>query len=332
MHAGALALLVGLAAAAAPAPTPKEHAAPPLRFLYPAGYEGLVENLAARGPAELRRIAAALGVAAPQHLDVYVVPRASGIDPRHWGVPAGPDWAAGLSLEGRPVVVLLTSEQFGPYGNEAATVLTHELVHATAAHALGPRHQRLPAWMREGVAAHLAFEWRLAEEARVVRFALGRRYIPLRDITDEFPADAERAGQAYLEAFAYVNWLVDRAGPGSLRAFFDGVERGDPWPIAFADAFGDSPWRLEAEFRRGFLRRYRWIPLLTSSATAWLLISALVVVGGLRKRRRAAKLLATWEDEERRMDGPGLRLVEPHEGLEEEDDDLGPDDGGDTRP
>jgi MYXO-CTERM domain-containing protein len=301
-HVAAAALALAAAVATgAPSDVVEEviREAPPLVFHHPRGYEGVVEALAAGGAREVRRISAALGLPEPSRIDVYVLPRKAGVDPRSWGVPPGPEWAAGIALSDRPVVVLRTAEDSGRPGSEVATVFSHELVHAVVALGLPDRRGDLPAWLQEGVASHLAFEWRLADGAHVLRLTLSGRYVPLARLTSSFPASGPDLELAYLESFAFVNWLVERRGPRALPVLFERLAAGQAFEPAFRAAFGGTPRELEALFRRSFARRYRWLPIVTSSTTAWLAATGLVLAGWWRRRRQRERRMAEWEREER---------------------------------
>ena len=73
----------------------------------------------------------------------------------------------------------------------------------------------------------------------------------------------------------------------------------------------NSPPRSEAEarWRRSFLWRYRWVPILTSGTTLWMGVMALFLVAAWRRRRRSREVLERWEDEERRYLDPDGRVM-----------------------
>jgi len=286
----------GLAAADAP-PELAEVRSGPLAVHYLPGYEAVAVDLARRGPGDLARVSQALGLPPPQHLDVYLLPRRAPVDPTAWGLPLGPQWAAGLALSGRPVIVLRTADELGPYGNEVARVLVHELVHAVSSEALGARYAEIPAWLREGTASYLSFDWGLADSARSVRNAVLGEAQPFAELADGFPADAERAQQAYLQSFAFVAWLVDEHGPDALRTAYRRVAAGQPFHAAFREAFGGPVSSLERHWRRHYLVLYRWVPVITSTTTLWLGVTALFVLAAVRRRRRNRVAVEGWEDE-----------------------------------
>lgn len=274
----------------------------------------LAERLAGRGPGEVTRIALSLGLPIPPRIDVFLLPSRSG-DPGHHGLPGAPDWAAGYALIERPEIVLRTTQTHGPTGNDAATVFTHELVHSLVSQAVGARrHSDMPAWFIEGIASHLAYEWRLVHSAHVAGLALSGRYVPLRHLEQRFPAEADAAQLAYLESFAFLEWLTERSGEDALRHLLDEFRRGASFDDAFRHAYG-RPWsELEDEWRPGFLLRHRWLPILTSSATLWLAVAGLFVAGGFAKRRRMRAKIAAWEEEERLLREQELPLLPAGDG------------------
>ena len=48
---------------------------------------------------------------------------------------------------------------------------------------------------------------------------------------------------------------------------------------------------------------YRWVPILTSSATLWMAITLLSLFAVKRRRDRTAEIKRQWEEEERWLDG-----------------------------
>ena len=323
--AAVLALGLALPAALAEPPVPPgmlELDAPPLVLHHAPEQAALAALLAARGPGEVTRIALTLGLPVPDRIDVYLVPTRSG-DPRLMGLPGAPDWAAGYALVDRPEIVLRSTQTHGPTGNDAATVFTHELVHSLVSQAVGARrHDEMPAWFVEGLASHLAYEWRLVHSAHAAGLALSSRSVPLRQLERAFPSDSSSAQLAYLESFAFLEWLTDRSGEDALRRLLDRFREGASFDESFRHAFG-APWsELEDEWFPGFLLTHRWVPIMTSSATLWALVAVLFVAGGAFKRRRTQALLRQWEVEERllwpdELPFLGPEAVEPSSGATE---------------
>jgi hypothetical protein len=267
-------------------------------FHHAPGYEALARALAAKAEPESQRIARALGLALPDSADVALLPRKSGLSPQDFGFPAGPEWASGLATTNRSLIVLRTSDDGAGGGGALVTTFRHELVHLITSQALGPRQAELPAWLKEGTATTLAFEWKLAESARSLRLALGGGLKPLAELRHGFPADAEAARDAYVQSFSFVSWLLDRYGPGPLRQLYRGVAEGAQFDLAFFSAYGATSSQLEKLWRKRFMKQYAWLPIITSASMPWAIMVVLFLAGTARKRRNSKRKLAQWEKEE----------------------------------
>ena len=71
-----------------------------------------------------------------------------------------------------------------------------------------------------------------------------------------------------------------------------------PFPEAWRAATGHPLERSEADWRRGSLLLYRWIPALTGTTALWIGITFLAFVAGARRRARSRKILDQWEAED----------------------------------
>jgi hypothetical protein len=266
--AGAAAVL-GLAAgglrAQPPAAPWRTLETPHFRLHYPAPAEAWVERAARRLEAIRERVAAEVGYAPPEIVDVLVQ------DPI-----AAANGAAIPSL-GWPRLVLWTTSpppdsEIGHYGLWSDLLITHEEAHL--AHLLRPSRNPLrralervvpvgpipfaaPRWVDEGYATLV--EGRLTGSGRPnsdVRAAILRRWAQAGKLPGyaALASDAEAwrgMSMAYLVGSAYLEWLEERAGRGSLRdlwARMTAVEsRG--FDTAFSGVFGETPSNLYDRFR-----------------------------------------------------------------------------------
>ncbi len=105
-------------------------------------------------------------------------------------------------------------------------------------------------------------------------------------------------------AGALVRDLVLQHGRPAPRRILARVARGE----SFAEAFRGTTGVTLAAANRSFWQRhsfwYRWVPLLGSSFTLWLLIVALAALAWWRKRRRLAALERRWREEEQTLPAP----------------------------
>jgi WD40 repeat protein len=238
---------------------------PHFRVHYPAPSEPWARRAAARLESIRERVVAEVGYEPPEVVDVLVT------DP-----VADPNGQA-LPFLGWPRMILWTSppgptSEIGHYGDWAELLIVHEETHLV--HLLrpsrnparrllagllpvGPITLAAPRWVIEGYAT--VVEGRLTGSGRPnadLRAAMLRRWAQAGKLPSygRLAADPEtwRGGSmAYLLGSAYLEWLEERAGPGSLRKLWARMTARTPrgFDDAFRGVFGDSPADLYDRFR-----------------------------------------------------------------------------------
>ena len=238
---------------------------PHFRIHYPTPSEAWVRKAAVRLESIRERVVAEVGYEPPEVVDVLVS------DPL-----ADPNGQA-LPFLGWPRLILWTSppgpdSEIGHYADWAEVLIVHEethLVHLLRPSRnptrrllerllpLGPITLRAPRWVIEGYAT--VVEGRLTGSGRPngdLRAAFLRRWAQAGKLPGygRLASDTETwEGQsmAYLAGSAYLEWLEERAGAGSLRKLWARMTARAPrsFDDAFRGVFGDSPADLYDRFR-----------------------------------------------------------------------------------
>ncbi|HYU31722.1 MAG TPA: hypothetical protein VEW48_06130, partial [Thermoanaerobaculia bacterium] len=238
---------------------------PHFRVHYPAPSEEWARRAAARLEAIRERVAAEVGYAPPEVVDVLV------------SDPVADSNGEAFPILGWPRMILWTSPPapesvLGHYRDWSEVLITHEETHL--AHLLrpsrnpvrellarvapvGPIPLAAPRWVMEGYAT--VVEGRLTGAGRPnsdVRAVVLRRWAQ----AGRLPSYARLASDsrswmgmsmAYLAGSAYLEWLEERAGPGSLRNLWARMtaRRTRSFEEAFRGVFGDDPQDLYDRFR-----------------------------------------------------------------------------------
>jgi hypothetical protein len=238
---------------------------PHFRVHYPAASEAWARRAAGRLESIRERVAAEVGYMPPETVDVLVS------DP-----VADPNGAA-IPILGWPRLVLWTSPPgpesvIGHYTEWSELLLVHEETHLV--HLLRPSRNPMrqllsriapagpipvgaPRWVVEGYAT--VVEGRLTGSGRPnsdVRAAILRRWaqagrLPGYGLLASDSRDWQGMSMAYLVGSAYLEWLEERAGPGSLRKLWARMtaRQTRSFENAFEGVFGDSPAKLYDRFR-----------------------------------------------------------------------------------
>lgn len=209
---------------------------------------------------------------------------------------AVPPWVAGYAYSDRGIVVLLPARTPAYPDASLEDLLRHEVAHVLIARASGNRP--LPRWFHEGMAMVAGLAWGLDDHARLTMTLLADRQITLAELDHRFAGTGAQVHRAYAISGSFVRDLLEQHGPDAPGRILAGVREGLSFEDAFFQATGESLEDAETSFweRQSFW--YRWIPILTSSALLWVLVTLLFLWAVRRRRARDAALRRRWEEEE----------------------------------
>lgn len=209
---------------------------------------------------------------------------------------AAPGWVAGYAYGSLGRVVLLP-ERTPPYPDGSLEeLLLHELTHVLVARAANGRP--VPRWFNEGLAMMAGGPWSLEDRTRLTIALVRRTERPLAEIDKLFGGEPGEIRRAYALSGALVRDIVLRYGRPAPRRILAAIAHGESFPDAFRSGTGVSLAGATRSFWQRYSFWYRWVPLLGSSFTLWLLIVALAFVAWWRKRRKVAALRRAWDKEE----------------------------------
>ena len=230
-----------------------------------------------------------------------------------------PEFASGTGIDSGKMIVgrawsgteKIEIDASGAYA-QVEQIVAHEVTHIIIARILGPRIRELPLWANEGIAKNESGAWR-ADDDEAVGAAMSKgEFIPLNEITTQFPSGNERAGLAYAEATSLMHYLRDKYGPGLFKTLLARTSAGD-FEKAALDTTGSPLGRLESAWKRSVTRAYsggwlqRNLPSVLGIVMALLCVSAYLVIRQKLKRRAME-----W-DEDHYDDGGGLDWGPPPE-------------------
>ena len=266
---------------------------PRLDFETPPRFAPTAAHLQATVPGQLGSLMRLTGLAEPgSPIRVVLAPEGSpeaGLVPR---------WVVGYAMGDQGLIVLLPERVPSYPDSSLDDVLLHETAHVLVARAAGGRP--LPRWFQEGMAMIAGRSWGLDDRTRLTLALLVDRPVSLAALDGQFTRGQAEVNRAYSVAGSFVRDMLDRYGPGVAPAVLAGVARGLSFENAFFAATGTSLASAEDSFWSRQTFWYRWVPVLTSSVTLWLLITLLALWAIRHRRRRDAAQRRIWEEEEAR--------------------------------
>ncbi len=275
-----------------PTPMPMTMVEPHLSFETPQQFQSVARRLGAVSGQRLIRATELIGLRQPgPSIRVILAPERTSLAQR---VPA---WVVGYALGDAGVIVLLP-ERIPTYPYDSfESVLVHEVAHVLIARAASGHV--VPRWFDEGLATVAAHPWEMEDQARLLWAALGGGQATLLDLNEWFRQDGASARHAYVLSAAFQRFLLRQWGPEAPGKILAGLGRGIPFSESFGRVTSASLAEVEAAFWAEQTLWYRWIPMVTSTATLWLTITFLVFYAYYKRRRRATAIQEQWEEEDR---------------------------------
>ncbi|HEY9419961.1 MAG TPA: hypothetical protein VIW92_00970 [Thermoanaerobaculia bacterium] len=281
-----LGLLLGLPASATELPR--------LEIEAPASLEPTARRLREMNPGEIESAMRLVGLEEPgPPIRVILAPEGSEAAERV------PPWVSGYAFGETGVIVLLPQRVPAYPDSSLEDLLRHEAAHVLVARASGGRP--LPRWFHEGMAMIAGLSWGFDDRSRLTLALLTDQPVPLSQLDDRFSGTQAEVNRAYAISGAFVRELFESYGPRAAPEILAGVARGLSFEDAFRTATGDSLAEAEESFWGSQTFWYRWMPVLTSSVTLWLLITLLALWAIRRRRQRDAAIRRGWEEEEERL-------------------------------
>ena len=261
----------------------------------PPAERGRLLALAERAKTLLPRVESELGARAAAPYRIVLIPPGTPADEILRDLDArAPPWAAGFMIpELRAGAIRIAQADRYPYA-DLSSVLAHEATHMLLFDAAG---NGLPRWFGEGVATGIERSWGLRDVLVYSSSVLTGRLPPLAELDAAFDSSDDRARAAYAASFDFLLFTVKTYGPGVVRDIVrEAAAR--PFTEAWQAATGVPLQRTEAEWRRGSLLLYRWVPALTGTTAVWSGITFLALLAGARRRARSRRIREQWDAEE----------------------------------
>lgn len=224
---------------------------------------------------------------------------------------AAPAWVAGYAYGALSRIVLFPERVPRYPDSTLEELLLHEVAHVLLDRAAG--HRPLPRWFHEGVASVAGGPWDLRDGGRLTLAMLRSRELSP-DEVDRLFQDPGSVSRAYAVAGALARDVLRRHGEGVVAEVLARVRRGETFETAFRRTTGATPRAAAHDFWQRQVFWYRWLPVLTSSATLWIAVTLLALVAIHRRRRRDAEFAERWEAEERNLEERVLEALRPPDG------------------
>ncbi|GAB4135928.1 MAG: hypothetical protein Fur0037_00010 [Planctomycetota bacterium] len=155
----------------------------------------------------------------------------------------------GVTLLDRHEIHLVLSNMRHVETGSSRPVVLHELAHEALSQFAGRFASRVPRWVHEGLAQHLAGDTVLGgrEEDLVWRIA-SRQLLPFSDLERDFPRDEVGLSLAYSQSYSFVSWIAREHGIDSILEAVRRIDEGTD----FLSALVNVTRRTSLELQQGW--------------------------------------------------------------------------------
>ncbi len=214
-----------------------------------------------------------------------------------------PEWAGALTYPGLGMVLIMTPGAMETGGTRYWSLLQHEMAHLLLGDAESRHNTRLPRWFQEGIATYVSGEMNLSRLVQLGWAQATGATPDFRDLEFTFPKQASHAGAAYARSYLFIRYLSLRFGDDAVAILVaESLQRGGINGGVVA-AFDVSLAELLEGFDQYAKVKATWIPIFTSTATIWGVITLLFFITWFRKKVQGMRTIQQWdrEEEEERM-------------------------------
>ncbi len=178
--------------------------------------------------------------------------------------------------------------------------LRHELVHVLLAR--NTNTDLLPRWLNEGIAMHVAKDFRWESMLRLARMYMQGRVIdyPMLNFTFFAPASGRQFGDAYAQSLSMTRFLIDYVGEDTFWEIVYAVR-----DMTFKDALKRKAGITPAEFYDAWVRSLWKVALIASLVSGFSVFpfgALLLLLAFWRRRQRNREVLQKWACEEAMQD------------------------------
>lgn len=207
-------------------------------------------------------------------IDIWVYPSAD--DLQGALLLGGQSWVAGHASPELGVVMISVA----PGADQSIQLerqVPHELAHVLLYRRVGANYNRLPIWLREGMASMAELYPNPDFDTALAQAVSTNSIIPLTDLCSSFPSDTANAYTAYAESRSFTQYIVDNHGTSGLTSLALAYADGLDCEQGARQALGLSLSQLEVRWRESTLGENR-SGVIASNLLPYLLLLVLVMI------------------------------------------------------
>lgn len=212
-----------------------------------------------------------------------------------------PHWTFGVAVPSR-YILAVNVQKVAPPENSLAPVIRHETVHLYLGNWERYSGQSLPLWLNEGLSEWFSGAMHFTYREELLDTVVFDRVIPFASLETNFPKNAERAQQAYLQSLSMVQYLAQQYGEGVFKDIFDQYKRTESFNQALEASVSKNLEELQEDWRKFITPSplFFWMWRFRYLFSIFTIAGILVLIAFYRQYRRKKALIHVWREQEQR--------------------------------
>jgi hypothetical protein len=207
-----------------------------------------------------------------------------------------PSWSAAVAYPSLRLIIIQSPRATKNKHIDLKKLFKHEFTHIALGKAFSKK-EKIPMWLNEGLAMYESREWDLSRVSAMTRGVLTDSLIPLSEITDRFPFEADKAELAYSESFYLISFLITKYGRENFHRFIKEYSGGKGLKELLIEVYGITWEELEKKWKNYLKMRFSWLPIVTSSVTLWFMVTLIFILAYVKKKKAMRLKFEQWERE-----------------------------------
>ena len=268
-------------------------ATPPIKVVYPDGYEKLAEFTHTAILNALPNVPA-IWQTTTDTIRIQIVARSADFE----GAVGSdlPQWVGAVTLFPQDLMVVRSPDLSRSTLREYRKTVVHELIHLLQGQFV-PLNLT-PVWFNEGLALYYAGEFDLRERIVISKALVRNQLIPPVKLEQILKFSQPQANLAYAESASIIEFMENIYGNGTAAAILARMRNGENFEQAVLKVTNCEYDDLMNQWQTYVEKKYNWIFLLDIQNILWLIIPLIAFLAYWSIRRRNKVTLEQWNDEE----------------------------------
>lgn len=208
-----------------------------------------------------------------------------------------PSWALGVAFSSRKLI-LINYKNIDLLANSLPSVLEHEVCHLYLGQWEIKNNLQLPQWFNEGICEWISGRLHMQHNTQIFESAVWDQLIPLEQLNDGFPLNAQKAALAYVQSRDITAYIAKNYRTSSITQIIHHYGKTKDFSAAVKKVTAIPLSTLEKNWIESITPKYKWFWRFTQLFSLFTIMAILTIIAYSKQKKRKQALLKSWEKED----------------------------------